>query len=637
MSRWGRIGGAGIVVVALALGGVILPTVTLPVAEAHAVPPDVESVPVRGVDRAARAQSGALAAAEGAERPEHAAVQGRGSGAGDDDGAGSLAALSPQTATQDFLVAGVTWAADRGSEVTEVAVRLREEGGWGDWRALGLDGMVTEDGRTGTEPVTSTGADGVQVRVRTADGAPPSGLKVDVVDPGTSAADARVGADPAPASSASAATGREIRPSIVTRSEWGADESLLGSWPTVSGELDAIYVHHTAGTNAYSRSQSAAIVRGIYAYHTKSRGWPDIGYQFLVDRFGRVFQGRSGAVHDNPIGAHAGGYNTGTIGVSAMGDFESARPTSALKHSLMRVIAWKAYQYGLAPQGHVTLPTGDSAGSTTRARPGTNVRVPTITMHRTTNHTTCPGRHLAAYLPALRDAVQAKVARAKDHYGTVRPAVGRPNGSSPAGQVPAQWKKSVTYTWSKVTGASRYQVLTRYAGWKQDMPDSRYWRVHTSTTRRSITIPTSIGWTRQVAVRAISGSELRGPIERISRSSRPVPASQWARSNSWKKHSSDRYYGGVAYWTRSKHAAIRLSGAKEVRSVRVVASTGPGFGRVQVRVNDRAVGSFDLASRTFQPRKTFAVTLPRGVDGEVRLRTLDGKEVRISAIALARR
>ncbi|WP_402466799.1 N-acetylmuramoyl-L-alanine amidase [Isoptericola aurantiacus] len=623
----------------------VLPTVTLPVAEAHAVPPEVEALDVEGVDRSAEARADSLDAAVGSEQegPDHAAA---GRGVEEPDGeaveearaetAEELAALSPMEFTQEFLVAGVTWAAGP-DEVNEVAVRLREDGEWTEWRALGLDGVVVEDGRTGTEPVTTSGADGIQVRVLTASGAAPEALRVDVVDPGTSGADATVGESPSPAASADAATGREIVPNIVTRSQWGADESLRGSWPEVSGRLDAIFVHHTAGTNSYSKSQSAAIVRGIYAYHTKSRGWPDIGYQFLVDRFGRIFQGRSGAVHDNPIGAQVGGYNTGTIGVSVMGDYETARPSSQVMHSLMRVIAWKAYRYGIGAKSHVMLPTGSSTGSTTRADPGEWVRVPAITTHRTTNYTACPGQHLQSQMRALRTAVGNKVKRAKSYYGTVRPAVGKPRGQAPAGQVPAQWSPTVTYRWSAVSGAKKYQVLHRYAGLNDDMPNSRYWRVYGTTTNTSVRIKTSAGTTRQVAVRAIGKNGERGKIERIMRSSRPVHPNNWDRSNAWKRTTGAKYHTGLSFRASSKNASIVFRGAREVKSVRIVASTSSGSGRIQVRVKGHPFGRINLKSEKFNPKKTFVIKIPNSKDGEVRIRTLDGKPVRISSIAIARR
>ena len=68
-------------------------------------------------------------------------------------------------------------------------------------------------------------------------------------------------------------------------------------------------VHHTAGSNSYTAAQSAAIVRAIELYHVKGNGWNDIGYNFLVDKYGQVFEGRIGGIERNVVGAHAEGFN----------------------------------------------------------------------------------------------------------------------------------------------------------------------------------------------------------------------------------------------------------------------------------------------------------------------------------------
>ncbi len=637
-------------VAALALAGVVLPTASLPVPEAHAVAPDVEHVPVRGIDADARHQKGALDEAVGHEHdgaraelpaPERArkvapdgATSTLAQGAPDE---GDLAALSERTTTQDFLVAGVTWDEATGSEVTEVAVRVREDGRWSDWQSLGLDGVTVDGGRAGTEPIVSTGADGVQARVRTADGTPPRGLQVDVVDPGTSRADASVGQDPAPASSAHAGTGFEIRPSIVTRAGWGADESLAGSWPETSKSLKAIYVHHTAGTNSYKESQSAALVRGIYAYHTKSRGWPDIGYQFLVDKYGNIFQGRKDARVDNPIGAQAGGYNTGTIGVSAMGNFDTARPTSALLTAMAKVIGWKSYQYGINPKGTTTLVTGGSTGSGTRARPGTKVKVPTVLMHRTTNETVCPGRYLAAKMSTLRSSAASRKAAAITKYGSMRWAVAAPTRYAPtASQSPVQWSTRATYKWKKVSGARYYQVLYREAHWSSDMPSTNYWRKLTSTTATSATVTLPHGTARQIAVRAISSKSHRGPMTTLVWTSTTVLPRSWSFSSGWKKIHHTRLYGDYAYQTSTGGKTISFKSANEVHRVVVRGATSPGDGKVQVLVGGKVRGTLDFNKPSDWDR-VMSVTLSGHQDGTVTLRKVaDGRKVRIAQVALAR-
>ncbi|MCA5892758.1 N-acetylmuramoyl-L-alanine amidase [Isoptericola sp. NEAU-Y5] len=645
-------------VCALALAGVVVPTLSLPVPEAHAVSPDVEHVDVDGVDRAAEKQAGALDDAVGHEHvaPEEGDPSATTGQPADETNVeehsekdeGELAALSTRTATDEFLVAGVTWDAADATEVTEVAVRVREDGRWTPWQSLGIDGIGQgdldtsseefADARAGTEPIVSTGADGVQVRVKTADGDSPAGLKVDLVDPGTSAADAHVGDDGLPAASANAGNGFEIKPRIVSRAGWGADESLSGSWPEYSKKLRAIYVHHTVGTNSYRESQSAALVRGIYAYHTRSRGWPDIGYQFLVDKYGNIFEGRKKSRYDNPVGAQAGGYNTGTIGISAMGNFETARPTSALLNAISKVVAWKAYQYHFNVKGSTTLVTGGSTGSGTRADPGEKVRVPRVLMHRTTNETACPGRYLAAKMGTIRNNAESRRRAAIDRYGPQVSPVDAPTRVSPtSAQAPVQWSGTTTYKWKPVRGASHYQVLYRRAFWNSDMPSTNNWRMMTSrTTRTSITVSTSSGWSREIAVRAVSKDSVRGPMRSVVRTSRPVHPNYWTFSSGWKKVTKGSYYGDRAYQTTRGGSYIRLGSANQVRRVVLRGPTNPVDGKLQVRVGGKAYKTLDFSQASAGNRK-FTVTLPRSLDGTVTLRKVnDGKKVRISSIALTR-
>lgn len=644
---------AGGTVVALAGAGVALPTVALPVPEARAVPPRVEAVEVHGVDRAARARAGALAEAVGHGHGD-SGDQGRAaqngsarSAQGPDDGhgEGALAALNARTTTDEFLVAGVTWDAGTPVEVTEVALRVREDGRWTEWQSLGVDGGGDDDadagaeiegGRAGTEPFMTTGADGVQLRVRTADGGSPDGLRVDLVDPGTSPADANVGADTGPASSADAGTGFEIRPDkMLSRSQWGADESLSSSWPEVSGRLKAVYVHHTAGTNSYTEGQSAALVRGIYAYHTKSRGWPDIGYQFLVDKFGNMFQGRKYARVDNPIGAQAGGFNTGTVGVSAMGNYETARPTRALMRGLAKVIAWKTYQYEIHARGWTSLVSG--GGSTARWGAGTRVSVPNVVAHRKTNRTACPGKYLVAELNDLRLNVDKRRQAAIERHGAIRWAVARPTRYAPtSAQTPVQWKPGSTYRWKPVPGAIAYQVLYRQAHWDEDMPSGLYWRVLDGwTTSTSIDTTMWRGEARELAVRAIGPHHERGPVTTLVRTSRVILPKSWTFSGGWTRVTNWRFHSDEAFRTTTRGATIRLKGANQVRRIVLRAATSPGDGRVQVLVGGEAFGTFDL-DRAKDLNRILQLRLPRRVDGTVTLRALDGDRVRISRIALHR-
>src|SRR3954453_14053770 len=130
-------------------------------------------------------------------------------------------------------------------------------------------------------------------------------------------------------------------PPIIPRLSWGADESIRKAAPQYAPTLQAAFVHHTAGTNDYTPDQSAAIVRGIELYHVQGNGWNDIGYNFLVDKYGQVFEGRYGGVDRNVIGAHAEGFNTGSVGVALLGNYGSAVPSAEAKAALVRVLSWR--------------------------------------------------------------------------------------------------------------------------------------------------------------------------------------------------------------------------------------------------------------------------------------------------------
>jgi len=189
------------------------------------------------------------------------------------------------------------------------------------------------------------------------------------------------------------------RPAIITRAQWGADETLRKDRPRYARKVRALIVHHTAGMNSYRRHEAAAVVRGIYGYHTQVRGWDDLGYHFLVDRFGQVFEGRAGGIDRAVIGAHAAGFNVETSGVAVMGNFERATITPEARDALVDVLAWKASLHDIDPRATTTFRSGGS----TRYAAGTVVRLHTLSGHRDVSQTACPGRSLYALLPQLRE------------------------------------------------------------------------------------------------------------------------------------------------------------------------------------------------------------------------------------------
>ncbi len=190
-------------------------------------------------------------------------------------------------------------------------------------------------------------------------------------------------------------------PSIVPRSGWGADEEIVRTKPTFAPAVRLLVVHHTAGTNNYTRAQSAAIVRGIEVYHVKGNGWNDIGYNYLVDRFGTVYEGRGGGIDRNVVGAHAQGFNTGTAGIALMGNFSIAKPPKAQQDALVALAAWRLDLAHVDPLATVVYTSGGNA----KYKSGKLVTLRAISGHRDTGPSECPGTAAYKLLPAIAKRV----------------------------------------------------------------------------------------------------------------------------------------------------------------------------------------------------------------------------------------
>jgi len=196
------------------------------------------------------------------------------------------------------------------------------------------------------------------------------------------------------------------QPPIIPRARW-ATPACAPRVPPSFGQIDVAFVHHTDGSNAYSRRQSAAMVVGICLFHERVNGWHDIGYNFLVDRYGQVFEGRAGGIDEPVIGAHAGGYNAHSTGVAVMGTFVGAAPPPAAIGSLQRLLAWKLALHGVPATGTVGVRAGADIVFYGAYRPGQLVRLKRVSGHRDGDQTDCPGDALYRRLPAIRPHVAA--------------------------------------------------------------------------------------------------------------------------------------------------------------------------------------------------------------------------------------
>ena len=308
---------------------------------------------------------------------------------------------------------GVRWV---GEETDVIQLRWRAAGGgWSGWLPIEVSEDLGDDATdvrmSGLVPVED--ATGVQLRVQWGD---PRSMETIAIDtehgprrlvvaelPGAAAQGLNTGSTP------SGGPPPVPQPAVVRRADWGADEAMKGHDPPAFAPVRRVSLHHTAGSEG---DDPAATVRAIYAYHTKANGWNDIGYNFLVDSAGRIYEGRYArdyAPGEIPtaedregrgvIGAHTAGNNTGTVGVALLGDYSGdARPTSAAVAAAERLIAWKADRHDIDVAGTTMWSTGERS---------------TLIGHRDAVATACPGDRLYDQLPGMRQRIASAVGSVK--------------------------------------------------------------------------------------------------------------------------------------------------------------------------------------------------------------------------------
>ena len=344
---------------------------------------------------------------------------------------GHLVAELGRTDVGPFSMLGVTWASGLGenSASTLVEVQTRgEDGEWTDWQEVHIE--PAESGRPGTEPLWVGPSDAVAVRVLSDSATTVHDLQLSTIDPGETPQITPVAAGVG-------------QPPIIMRSSWGAKAAKSCDSPRILDRTDGAVIHHTAGSNSYSKSESAAIVKATQSYHMDSRKWCDIGYNFLVDNYGQIFEGREGGVDQQVRGAHAGNgdVNKYMFGVSLMGTFTTKNPSSEMKTAVADLVAWRFSIANVPAKGTVKV------GGKVYNR---------VSGHRDVVSTACPGATVYRWLSAsggLRDMVEDRLAGMPSYVHGI--------DSTDVGLTDA------TLTWNAVPDAVRYRVyVTDFA----DMP-----------------------------------------------------------------------------------------------------------------------------------------------------------------------
>src|SRR5687768_964698 len=302
-------------------------------------------------------------------------------------------------APRRFDLIGLRWA--RGARA-QAQVRARRRGGrWTEWGTLHVLGDHGPDGAravAGTDPAFVGAADEFQLRLR----GNPRALRARFVRALPTATVARrLGDRLRRRARASARPRQSTGPSVrvITRSEWGGD-SVPPRGPAEYGTVELAFVHHTVTTNTYNPEDSAGIVLGIARYHRDSNGWNDLGYNFLVDKYGQVFEGRAGGMDAPVIGAQAQGYNSVSTGVAVLGTHTEIAHSEPGMEALARLLGWKLALHGVPVQGQVTVTS--AGGASNRYPSGTPVTFERISGHRDGDATSCPGEVLYGQLADLR-------------------------------------------------------------------------------------------------------------------------------------------------------------------------------------------------------------------------------------------
>jgi len=320
--------------------------------------------------------------------------------------------------TDEFQTIGVTWPEGADAAALEPQVRVMTDGEWSGWVELGQEDEAPDAGtadaenavRDGTEAMWVGDAEAIQLSfAATADGGPddltlvlvgseevPLPADDRIVGEAEAEADGEMVVQTATMSAVPLADSAPAL-QIVTRAQWGARAQVCT--PDVASRLVGAVVHHTAGSNTYStQGEAMQQIRNDQRYHIEGRGWCDLGYNFVVDKWGNIYEGRADSLTKPVIGVHAGGFNTGTVGVSMLGTY-GAPPPAATQRSVAQIIAFRLGPYGVRAQDSMSYYTGTGENSKYQNQ---TVILRRVFGHRDVAYTTCPGDGGYGALPAIR-------------------------------------------------------------------------------------------------------------------------------------------------------------------------------------------------------------------------------------------
>ncbi len=490
-----------------------------------------------------------------------------------------------------FDVFGARWS--RAPEDVHVEARVRDpRHGWLRWVELGHAHSAK-----GTDPAWAGGADAVQLRLSRR----VRGLRLHFVAVSAPPPRARAARLQAPG-----------QPAIVPRAEWGGSRCPPRDDPT-RGEVRMAFVHHTVNANDYTADDSREMVLGICRYHRYSNGWDDVGYNFLVDKYGQVFEGRAGGVDQPIVGAQAQGYNSVSTGIANLGTYEDVPQTDAALDAMARLIAWKLPLHGAPVEGEISVVS--AGGGSNRHPNGRTVTFQRISGHRDGNSTACPGALLYAQLPRLRDMAAGRAPATAPPEAEGQPAALTVEPATAAFPYPQPVRVAGRLTDATGAGVGGRRVTVQIAtskgwrpvgtvlsagdgSWAAEFPATRSWDVRAvsndvrSTRARVVVAATVAARAAAPRVRAGRSAVVTGTI-RPRKASVLVEAARQAGPNGTRfvraftlraRSAGGRFRAAVRlarpglYRLRVRFAGDRRNGAAQAADLLVRAVRGPTGG-----------------------------------------------------------